>query len=82
MRRPLKVLYLFSGLSRRSSVKEFLEEVVGSGAQAGRLVEVVEVDTLNDASHDLLDSEARLRYLEDVREGRYHAVLVTPPCST
>ncbi|CAK0883391.1 unnamed protein product [Prorocentrum cordatum] len=58
-RTHLRVLYLFSGLSRRASIKECLEEKV---AATPLELEVVEV--------------------EDVREGAYGVVIVTPPCST
>ncbi|CAK0885329.1 unnamed protein product, partial [Prorocentrum cordatum] len=67
----------------KPSIKECLLEALAADLQtAGAAVEVVEVDALNDASRDLLDSDARLRYLQDVSGGLVDVVITAPPCGT
>ena len=80
----LRVLYLFSGLSRRSSIKECLEKLVARTPDNRiKFLDVAEIDVLNDpVSHDLMDEDKRLSYLQEIRNGEWHIVVVTPPCST
>ena len=77
-------LQLRNGRGCPTCLKERLVEAAAAappGTEALE-VEVPEVDALNDETRDLLDGDARLRYLQDVSDGHCDAAVVTPPCGT
>lgn len=77
--RLCRVLYLFSGAQRKASVASFLQE---QAAGVGIQFELREIDIQNSPEWDLADRSLQKRLLEELRQGHYHVVLVTPPCST
>ena len=77
--RSCRVLYLFSGASRKASVASFLQELA---AGAEMEFEVHEIDIQNSIEWDLADKSLQRRLLQELAEGTYHVVLITPPCST
>ena len=80
--RRLRVLYLFSGASRKSSIKECLIALCKDSTIFTDVL-VNEVDVLNDPlSHDLMDEDRRLQYIHEVATGQWHIAIVTPSCST
>ena len=74
----VNVLYFFSGQSRKCSLKACLEALSDERTR----YEVTEVDIVHGKEHDLSHSDVRAAWLEKIKAGRYHVVLVTPPCST
>ena len=66
-------LYLFAGIQRKSDVASFLRQ--GNW-------EVVELDILRNQNHDLMKSRLRQRIMEQVRSGKFDAIVASPPCST
>jgi hypothetical protein len=66
-------LYLFAGIQRKSDVASFLKQ--GNW-------EVVELDILRNQHHDLTKSKLRQRILDQIRSGKYDAIIASPPCST
>ena len=77
--RLCRVLYLFSGAQRKASVASVLHE---QSAQAGIQFEVREIDIQNSSEWDLADHSFQERLLQQLKQGYYHVVLITPPCST
>ena len=76
----LRVAYLYSGESRKSSVAEELKILC---EKSGAGLEVHEVDILNGGSeHNLLDTEAQARWESRIADGEFDVVIVTPPCSS
>ena len=68
-----RALYLFAGEKRHSSVRDYLAEL-------GWHVE--EIDILRSRSHDLTKRKFSDKLLERISQGRYSAVLGSPPCDT
>ena len=76
----MKVLYLFSGRSRRSGLANHLRR---AGITQGVTTIVKEVDILqNKRQHDLMQKARRIHYLELVKNGVFHLVAASPPCGT
>ena len=77
--RICKVLYLFSGAQRKASVASFLQ---AEAKQVQIVFEVHEVDIQNSPDWDLTDKSLQQKLLQELKQGLYHVVLITPPCST
>lgn len=75
----MRILYLFSGKQRKTSVGSYVKDMAATNK---REVEVVEYDMEISPDHDLMDADLRQRLLGEIREGKFHMLLVTPPCST
>ena len=79
-KRPCRVLYLFSGASRKGSFGEELRK------KAGRLqlpLVVTEMDTLNaKRKHNFLRPQVREQVLRTISSGEVDAIVASPPCST
>ncbi|CAJ1332305.1 unnamed protein product [Effrenium voratum] len=73
------VLYLFSGEERKSSTGSQLREMA---SKAGYKVLLEEWDILKNPDHDLTDKDKRQGILEQIKEGKYAVIIVTPPCGT
>ena len=73
------MLYLFAGESRKADVRHYLEEFCDL-AQVG--LEISEMDICRDPSMDLLDEAIAKRALQQIRDGSWDVVIVTPPCNT
>ena len=81
----LRVLYLFAGQKRRAGMREALEEVLAALDAEGSspLLAMEEVDLhIGGAEHDLLDASRRSHYLSGLKEGLWHLLLESPPCTT
>ena len=74
-RRSRRLLYLFSGPPRRRDGVAALAAATGFDTD--------EVDLLSgDATHDMSEAANRARVLQQVRDGRYAAVLIATPCKS
>ena len=74
----MRILYLFSGAHRKSSLVGFLQKK----AQSGFTIDAVEVDLSRDTAQDLSQQDLQQNYLQQIAEGQYDVVVITPPCST
>ena len=74
------LLYLFSGPGGRSDGFAAWAKEWGRGA--GVKVVVDELDIINGSTADLCDDSTWGSLIKRIREGEYHAVLMSPPCST
>ena len=77
--RNIKVLYLFAGERRKTSVATYLREMA---QQKGFHIDIEEVDIARRLEDDLSLQSKQEEFLEGIREGRWDAVICTPPCST
>ena len=75
----LKLLYLFAGAARKSSVVEQLKSMC---ARKGISFHAEEVDTERCESHDLTNASLQKSLLEGIRSRKWHVAICTPPCST
>lgn len=75
----MRILYLFSGQHRKTSVATILKE---KSAAAGITVEIEEVDIAIRPADDLSVEEVQKRYLDRISKGEFDCVIATPPCST
>ena len=75
----LRILYLFAGQKRRSSVAALVRR---RARAAGREVTCSEVDILRSAQHDLSLKRVQEFYLDQLRVGLYDVLVASPPCST
>eukprot|EP00435_Cladocopium_sp_Y103_P070051 s861_g34.t1 len=75
----LRVLYLFAGAERKTSVVHHLRLLV---KDAGWDLEAVEIDLKRGASFDLTQEQLQSKVLADIAAGKFHCVICTPPCST
>ena len=75
----LKILYLFSGADRKTSVVEYLRQLARKNGWA---VEATELDLKRNANDDLSQVSRQAEILDMIAKGLFHAVLCTPPCST
>ena len=75
----LRVLYAFAGDERKASIGEYLRAMQWP---AGFEVHIEEIDIIRDPDHDLSDTDRQAAWLTQIKEGYWHVVLVTPPCST
>ena len=83
----LRVLYLFAGPDRQSSLGHALceEAALRAAATPGIRIQVVleEIDTLRGGrDHDALNPALQDSLDQKVSQGHYDLVIVTPPCNT
>ena len=74
-----RVLYLFAGGERKTSVVEQLRKIL---QKKGWDLEAVEVDLKRGDQWDLSDESLQDSIIKDLEAGKYHGVICTPPCST
>ena len=77
----LRFLFLFAGTKRKSSNKDFLENVIG-GAFASSEAVSEELDLLQATYDGLIDPELQVRLLAEIEECVHFIHLDLPPCST
>ena len=75
----LKLLYLFAGAERKTSVVSYLRTLV---EKLGWQFEAVEVDLKRGEDDDLTRQSLQDQVIRDISKGKYHVVICTPPCST
>ena len=75
----LRVLYLFAGADRKTSVAHYLRKLV---EKEGWALEMVEVDLKRGDQFDLTQEQLQSKILKDIAAGKFHCVVCTPPCST
>lgn len=75
----IKVLYLFAGESRKTSVASFLKE---KAKKEGFHVEIEEIDIMRREEDDLSLQSKQEELLRRIRAKEFDAVICTPPCST
>ena len=76
----IRVLYLFAGIKRKASVKEYIAKYC---KKFHFKVKMFEIDILRcGRRHDLRYGPRRRKYLELIKAGNYDVVLASPPCST
>ena len=76
----LRVVYFFSGHTRKASIKEHLEKLA---VEHNVGVTVTEVDIMVGGSgHDLLAKAAQDGWIERIDSGEFDAAMWSPPCGT
>ena len=83
--RRLRVLYLFAGQARKADLRWFLEDSVRCchlELTEPTALHLAEVDVIRGEQRDLGLPELRARCVQEVEEGRWDAVVATPPCSS
>ena len=75
-----KVLYLFAGTDRRTSVRSVLRRF--ASIQKGQEIECEEWDICRGPQFDLLNEEVQQRLLQRIEAGEFAAVLLSPPCAS
>lgn len=75
----LRVLYLFAGEERKTSVASYLRALT---EKKGWRLEIEEVDIRRSPQQDLSVTDFQDRIIARVSSGEFHAVICTPPCST
>ena len=71
------VLYLLSGKRRVGDLRDGLVELA-----SGRELCIFEVDVARGRKYNLLAYKLRRKVLAEIAQGRFHAVVASPPCST
>ena len=78
--RSIRVLYLFSGVSRRASIAESLRALC---TKDGIGLDFFDVDIhVGGSAHDLLDREVQEDYMNRILEGDFDFVILSPPCGS
>ena len=75
----IKVLYLFAGAERKTSVVAMLRKMA---AKRGWDVDATEVDIKRGLENDLTSQQLQDKILLQVSQGQFHVIICTPPCST
>eukprot|EP00435_Cladocopium_sp_Y103_P029829 s306_g7.t1 len=75
----LRVLYLFAGAERKTSVVQHLRTLT---KEAGWQLEATEIDLKRGDNFDLTQEQLQSQVLSDIAAGKFHCVICTPPCST
>ena len=75
----LRLLYLFAGAERQTSVVAMLRKMCSS---KGWQLEATEIDIKRDKMHDLSREEFQKDILSRVSLGEFDVVVCAPPCST
>lgn len=75
----LRVLYLFAGQERKTSVASYLRKMA---EKKGWKLIMEEVDIKRDPKEDLSAHDFQAKIIARITSGEFHAVLCTPPCST
>ena len=73
------MLYLFSGEPRKSDVRSCIERLcTAKGVQ----LEILEIDLVRADAHDMYNDENWEKIAQGIREGKWDAIIMSPPCST
>ena len=75
----LKVLYLFAGAERKTSVVSYLKSMA---AKKGWAVDALEVDLKRGDHFDLTQEGLQDSLVSRIAAGEFHVIICTPPCST
>lgn len=75
----LKVLYLFAGAERKTSVVSYLKSMA---AKKGWAVDALEVDLKRGDHFDLTQEGLQDSLVSRIVAGEFHVIICTPPCST
>ena len=75
----MRVLYLFAGEHRKTSVAAFLRE---KAVQGKFQVEIEEIDIARNDEDDLSLQSKQDEIIKRIERGAFDAVICTPPCST
>ena len=75
----LRVLYLFAGADRKTSVASYLRVLA---EKKGWQLSIEEVDIRRNPKQDLSVTDFQDAIIAKISSGEYHAILCTPPCST
>lgn len=75
----LKVLYLFAGAERKTSVVSYLKSMA---SKKGWAVDALEVDLKRGDHFDLSQEGLQDSLVSRIAAGEFHVVICTPPCST
>ena len=75
-----KVLYLFAGTDRRTSIRSVLRRF--SSIQTDQEIECEEWDICRGPQYDLLDEEVQQKLLRRIEAGEFMVVLLSPPCAS
>ena len=75
----LRLLYLFAGAERQTSVVAVLRKMCSS---KGWQLDATEIDIKRDKMHDLSREEFQKDILSRIALGEFDVVVCTPPCST
>jgi hypothetical protein len=75
----LKVLYLFAGAERKTSVFSYLKSMA---AKKGWAVDALEVDLKRGDHFDLTQEGLQDSLVSRIAAGEFHVIICTPPCST
>ena len=79
-RRSLRVLYLFSGVSRKASIAQSLKTLCEAD---GNGLDFFEVDILvGGSAHDLLSKDVQESYIARILEGEFDIIILSPPCGS
>ena len=82
----MAVVYAFAGKERRADIGDKLRERVAAWNAAEIIkieLELNELDTLRGGvNHNLLERERQAGLIEQVKGGKTHVMLITPPCNT
>ena len=77
--RSLRVLYLFSGTPRRWDMQSCLKQLC---ATEGLNLEMLCIDIKRKPWIDLSQSRERDKLVEQIKQGLFDAIIISPPCST
>lgn len=75
----VRVLYLFAGADRPSSLAASLKELE---KKFGAQMQIEMIDIVRSEAHDLSKESVRKNFRDRVQAGEFDAVVITPPCST
>ena len=75
----LRVLYLFAGTERKTSVVAHLRRVA---AEKGWKLAAEEIDLKRSQDMDLTQEQLQDQIVSRIKRGEFHVVICTPPCST
>ena len=75
----LRVLYLFAGAERKTSVVSYLKSMA---AKKGWAVDALEVDLKRGDHFDLTQEGLQDSLVSRIAAGEFHVIICTPPCST
>lgn len=78
-KRVFRVLYVFAGAARKSDLEDCLKELQ---QEFNLTIECESIDLARGDSHDVLGKDLWPTKLQQIKQGYYQAVVITPPCNT
>ena len=75
----VRVLYLFAGADRPSSLAASLKELE---KKFGAQMQIEMLDIVRSEAHDLSKESVRKNFRDRVQAGEFDAVVIAPPCTT